>query len=214
MLVAGLAAAQGTEPRTKASDYPASAGILGAEYLLHSIPTKNGAIFARGYLVVEVAVYGAKPGKLAVENRNFTLRIDVGKNGRKQVLLPVSSGMVASSLKYGDEDRPHAIATGSAGDVGVILGRPTQTERFPGDPAPRQSRLPEPPRAPTEDRSGLGKPENMPVEELLQRLALPEGEVVLPVSGYLYFAYSGKTKAIRSVELLYEGPAGNLVLKL
>ena len=34
------------------------------------------------------------------------------------------------------------------------------------------------------------------------------------MSGFLYFAYRGKTKALKSLELLYSGPEGTAVLKL
>src|SRR5438309_2338488 len=66
MLAASLAWAQYEVPR-KANEYPAHASWpefeIGAEYLVHSIPTDNGSLFARDYLVVEVAIY---PGKQPV----------------------------------------------------------------------------------------------------------------------------------------------------
>ena len=53
-----------TEPKGKASDYPAHAAAgnvsIGAEYLVHSIPAGNQTLVAPDYLVVEVALF---PGK-------------------------------------------------------------------------------------------------------------------------------------------------------
>jgi hypothetical protein len=44
-------------PRSKASDYPAHIALtgmeIGAEYLVHSIPSEKGDYFAKEYLVVE-----------------------------------------------------------------------------------------------------------------------------------------------------------------
>jgi len=49
---------------------------------------------------------------------------------------------------------------------------------------------------------------------LVQKAALPEGDRTLPVAGLLFFQYSGKAKNIRSVDLIYNGPAGKATLKL
>ena len=47
-----------------------------------------------------------------------------------------------------------------------------------------------------------------------QKAALPEGDRTLPVAGLLFFQYSGKAKSIRSVDLIYNGPAGKATLEL
>ena len=44
--------------------------------------------------------------------------------------------------------------------------------------------------------------------------ALPEGDRALPQAGLLFFEYRGKTQGIRSIELIYDGPAGKATLKL
>ncbi len=197
------------EPRPQPADYPVHAVLgkaaLGAEYLVHTVSGRNQSFLARDYLVVEVGLYPAKGTTLVVSNSHFTLRL----NGKKSVLIAQPPAFVAASLKYPDwEYRPSVIAVAGVGDAGVILGRPQRTERFPGDPVPSRERLPDPPKAPSpQDRSGLEKtpvrPEEVAVEE-----ALPEGEISRPVRGYLYFHYKGKTKSIRSVELVYNGPGG------
>ena len=40
-------------------------------------------------------------------------------------------------------------------------------------------------------------------DEIAVEAALPEGKNRTPVSGFLYFVYTGRTKSIKRVELLY-----------
>ncbi len=219
LLAVGLLCGQGpygTSARPTAADYPIHAQMgeawLGADYHVRSVLARGQSIMVQDYLVVEVALY-PPPGKsLAVSAGQFTLRL----NGKKQLLHAQAPGFVAAALKYPDwERRPTLVATGSVGNAGVIIGRPEQTERFPDDNRPTRTRLPAPPRAPApENPSGLDKEEPPKPEELVVEAALPGGEFKGTVSGYLYFAYKGKTKSIRTLELLYEGPAGAAALRL
>jgi len=214
MLTAALAWAAGIDPRPAATDYPAHARgdavSLGAEYMVRSLSARNQTFVVNDYLVVEVGLYPAQGRRLLVSSGHFTLRV----NGKKEVLFPQTPGMVAASMKYPDwERRPELVAGGGVGGVDVMIGGNPQVERFPGDPRPRQTRLPAPPRAP----SGKPEPEQEAApraEELISESALPEGETSQPVAGYLYFAYRGKIKAIRSLELIYNGPAGEFSLRL
>jgi hypothetical protein len=48
----------------------------------------------------------------------------------------------------------------------------------------------------------------------VQRSSLPEGDRTLPQAGLIFFQYRGKTEGIRSVELIYSGPAGKATLML
>jgi hypothetical protein len=41
-----------------------------------------------------------------------------------------------------------------------------------------------------------------------------EGDRALPQAGLLFFEYRGKTQGIRSLELIYNGSAGNASLAL
>jgi len=203
-----------TEPKNKAADYPAhgTAGNIsvGADYLVHSIPAGNQTFLARDYLVVEVAVFPGKDAPVEIGGNTFTLRI----SGKNLVLSPDSPGFVAASLRYPDwEMHPRAEASAGVGDTGVILGRPSAVGRFPGDPTPTQNRLPQPPRAPN-DRNGIEQQEPERAEDVIARTALPEGATARPVSGFLYFPYKGKTKSIKSVELIFRDKSGTVTLPL
>jgi hypothetical protein len=48
----------------------------------------------------------------------------------------------------------------------------------------------------------------------VQKAVLPEGDRALPVAGLLFFSYRGKTDSIRSMELIYSGPAGKATVAL
>jgi hypothetical protein len=192
-------------PKDRAEDYAthATAGglALGAEYLVHSIPAGSQTLLASDYLVIDVALFPPRDQAVEIASGTFTLRL----NGKKQVLYPVVPGFVAASLKYPDwVVRPNAQVTAGVGDAGVVLGRPPVVGRFPDDPHPGQSRLPRAPRAPTpDDQRGIEQEEPESIDQVIARTALPDGPVVKPVSGYLYFAYKGKIRAIKSLELIY-----------
>ncbi len=210
LLGAAMLHAQGTTPKPNASDYPAHATsgdfTLGAEYLVHSIPAPEGSYFTNDYLVVEAALFGPHLARVKMSAEQFTLRI----NGQKRALMSQAPGIVGASLKYPDwEQRP--TLTASAGPI--IFGGPAPVERFPGDPGARRG--PPPPRVPNAENPGdQSREPAMPVEERIQRSAMPEGEHVAPAGGLLFFPFKGKTKSIRSLELLYDGPAGKASLKL
>lgn len=205
---------QGTQPKSQPAGYPAHARAgaisIAAENMGHSLATAEGAILVNDYLVIEVALYSDQP--FAISSGQFTLH----RAGRKQVLLPQTPGIVAASLKYPDwEQRPTLVGGVGVGDGEITLGRPAPVGRFPDDRR-AQSRIPGGiPRAPDPpDRSGADKPPPTSIEEVVSRSALPEGEVHPPVSGFLFFPYKGKLKAMRDLELRYEGPAGAVSLPL
>ena len=57
-------------------------------------------------------------------------------------------------------------------------------------------------------------PERRAMEQKVQKATLPEGDRALPVAGLIFFQYGGKTKGIKSLELMYDGPSGKATLKL
>ncbi len=214
MLAAALAVAAGLDPRPKSEDYPAHVptgqAVLGAESLVRSFSAQGQTFLIPDHWVIEVAVYPERGRSFLLAAGHFALRI----NGKKSLLLPQTPAMVAASLKYPDwERRPELVVGGGVGDRGVIVGPRDPVERFPGDPRPRQSRLPVPPRVPA-GVPGVEKEVGPRPEELVVEAALQEGEISQPVAGYLYFFYKGKPRSVRKLELLYEGPAGQCVLRL
>jgi hypothetical protein len=48
----------------------------------------------------------------------------------------------------------------------------------------------------------------------VQKASLPEGDRALPLAGLIFFQYRGRTKSIRSIELVYAGAAGKATLTL
>ena len=202
----------GQEPVRKLSDYPAQVKlggvVLGVEKLGPAIPSPGGAYYADGYLVLEAAFFSeARDQRVAISHSHFSLRI----NGAKTVVPPDSPGAVAASIKYPDwERRSHLEVGGGVGDGSVVIGRPQPVGRFPGDRRPVDGRVPNP--VPPIENPTHGPAEAIPVEEIVDRAALVEGERVLPLWGCLYFPYKGKLKSIRKLELVYAGPLGDAVL--
>jgi hypothetical protein len=203
------------EPTRKPQEYPAHVRvgniIIAAENLGPSVPTPSGGIYLKDYIAIEVAVFSpsALRSTATLSPYHFGLRI----NGSRSMLRPDSPGFVAAALKYSDWERYRGLeARAGVGDAGVVLGRPTPAGRFPGDRRPIEGRAPNPvPRV----ESPTSKPKDeTPIEELVQNAALIEGEPVLPVSGALYFQYKGKLKKIKTLELVYEGPSGEVSLKI
>lgn len=210
-----VAALAQIEPRQAAKDYPAQAVLssasFGVEYLVRSVSAQNRTFFLNEYLVVELGVFPARGVKVPLALSQFRLRVTQKK---KQETLPaIGPEFVAASLHYPDWNyRRGAEAAVGAGDGAVILGRPRTVERFPGDPSGR-SRPPNPPRAPDTDH-GVEQPEPVRAEDVVNATALREGEADHAVAGFLYFPWKGKTRDLRSVELVYEGPAGSAVVRL
>ena len=216
-VLASTLSAQGTQPKPQATGYPGSARTgtlsIGAENWGHAISCADGSTEVGDYIAIEVALYndGNKPFSLSAGH--FSLRL----NGKKQVLFPQSLGIVQASVKYpGYERENELVGYGGVGNAGVIIGGRPNVERFPGDPRPQQRRTPLPspaPPAPGDNSAEVRQPKLKP-DEIVAKAALVEGEAHPPVSGFLFFAYKGKLKSIKKMELLYEGPAGAASLVL
>jgi hypothetical protein len=207
-LFVGLAYAQGTAPRAKSEDYPvhaqARSADVGAEFMVHSFSGGERTYLLKGFLVVEVALYPPEGRTVDVHSGNFMMRV----NGRKQELLPQPPSIVVTALAHPEWDGPSRVEAGTGmGDARVTLGQPRPAQ-IPGIPMPRQ--VPQPTRVPKDDPSGLPPSERVKPEKLVLDTALPQGEARRPVSGFLYFAYSGKASSIKSLELRYE----DAILKL
>jgi hypothetical protein len=204
------------EVARKPSDYPVQATIgfviIAAENLGPSVPTPSGGLFTSDYIAIEVAVYPQQgPKQATITHQEFALRI----NGAKVPLPPDSAGAVAASIKYPDwEERRRIEATAGVGGADVILGRPRAVERFPGDQRPVEQQGRVNGRVPPVENPVGKKTEDTPIEELVRRAALPEGDSLLPISGCLFFRYKGKLKSIKKLELLYTGSLGEASLRI
>ena len=203
-----LLSGEGTAPKPKPQDYGVHVQVadvsIGAEFHYRSFLAAGRSLFVDKHLVVEVALYGPKGKRLDVSAGQFSLRV----NGKKRALLPQAPQVIAYAMKWGDSG---LVVMGGMGNRRVILGGPEPGPRFPGDPRPS----PSPPRAPeAEDRSGVNPRGEVDQGKLMAEAALPHGDKLLPVSGYIYFRYNKKTKSIRKLVLLYQGPAGATSLRL
>jgi hypothetical protein len=201
LAVAIAAHAQGTTPKASATEYPVhvKSGLneIGAEYMVHSFSAGEQMYVAEKYLVVEVALFPPKGKSVKVEASKFSLRV----NGKKPLAVQ-NPAMVAASLKHQGWLSRHGLDGGiGLPGIGGGMGGPRTQSPFPGGPDP--NRLPEPPRAPGGDSNTPHKDELNP-EELLMKTALPEGNFDGPVSGFLYFPWTGKASAIKSIDLMYD----------
>lgn len=208
---------QGTKPHPKPTQYPVHAAVgkivIGAENWGHGFTSPLGSYSADDFIVIEVALYAEGNVPFDYSPQNFTLRL----NKKGTPLLTESPGAVAASIKYPDwEQRRELNGQVGAGDMDVILGRQRPVERFPGDPRTTQGQpaggpLPRAPQP--EDASGV-KVQKPTIDQVVARVALAGGVAHPPIAGFLFFPYKGKMKALKTVELIYEGPAGSASLVL
>ena len=189
--------AVGLPPRLAPSDYQShvQAGTLtlAAEFMGHGIPTEEGGPYASDlYVVVSAALYGPPGTKIQLNSSDFSLRI----NGKKPPLPGQPYVRLFPTLRDPDWEPTKAeqdqIALASAGAAG---GRGGSQPTF--RPAPLQM--------PIERRHTM--------EQRVLKASLPEGERALPQAGLLYFDWRD-LKSIRSMELVYAGPAGKASLTL
>jgi hypothetical protein len=185
---------KGMPPRVSPSEYQAHAQAgtvtVAAEFTGHSIATPQGTFTTEEYIVVETGFFGPEGARLKVSAEDFSLRV----NGKKGAMSPQPFGLIASSLKDPEWEPPaekkSKTSMGGGGGGGKEQGE-----------AP-----PPPPK--------MSFPERRAMEQKVQKITLPEGDRPLPVAGLIYFQYGGKTKGIKSLELIYNGPAGKATLTL
>ena len=187
--------AVGLPPRLTPADYQfhvqAGSFAVAAEFMGHGVPTEEGGPYAvEGYVVVEAALFGPANTKIALSNKDFSLRI----NGKKPPVPSQDYVLVFPSLKDPDweplNSEKEQAATASAGG-----GRPGQPEFRPA-----------PPKMPIERRHVM--------EQRVLKASLAEGDRTLPQAGLLFFEWRGNLKNIRTMELEYNGPAGKAALAL
>src|SRR5262245_54319662 len=171
--------------------------------MVTSVAGTGGMYVVPDHLVVEVALFPPKGEAVAVGPGDFELRVD-GKT-----LRPVTPGMVVAAIERSEWKYPRGVqATAGMGNDTVVVGGPTrQSPPWAGT----TRRTPTPPRAPEpENRSGLPPAEPVKLTDLVVNAALPQVDFRGPVSGFLYFSFTGKASKIRTVSLVY----GDTTLKL
>ena len=187
---------KGMPPRGGPGDYQAHAAAgkvtIGAEFMRHAVPTPQGSFSNENYVAVEVGLFGAPGQRIQISVDDFSLRI----NGKK-ALPSQPYGVVLADLLDPEWEPPEppkpkssSLSTGGGDDSG----------RQPGDPPPPPPKMP--------------LPLVRIMQQKVQKAAVPEGDRALPEAGLLFFSYRGQSKGIKSVELIYSGPAGKATLTL
>ena len=188
---------QGLPPRVAPADYRAQAKvgdvIIAAEFTGHGIPNAQEPLNSENYVAVEVGLFGPADARLTITATDFSLRI----NGKKEALPSRPWGMAAKEIK----DPEWVPEDGAAGpkSKGGISGSGGGNQEA-GSPPPL------PPKVPIELLRNW--------QARLRKAAIAEGDRVLPQAGLVFFQHRGKIENIRSVELIYEGPAGKAALTL
>lgn len=186
-----LSRAGGLPPRASASDYqfraPAGKVTIAAEFMGHGIATLEGGPYtAEDYVVVEAALFGPADARFPISYKDFSLRV----NGKKTAAPAVPYLEVFKSLKDPDWEPPEKEASKTSFNSG------------PGNSS-------DPPRL-----------VHMPIEMQramqlrVTKVSLGEGDRPLPQAGLLFFEFHGEVKNIRSLELIYNGPAGKATLAM
>jgi hypothetical protein len=190
--------AGGLPARPSAADYQfhaqAGTATIAAEFMGHGVPTLDGGPYTtEDYVIVEAAIFGAPGARMNVTYQDFSLRL----NGKKMPLPAQSTVLVFKTLKDPDWEPTQAekdkgktsMSTGGGG-----AGGPTN------DSLPALIKMPMPLRHAMEQR--------------VLKVSLAEGERALPQAGLLFFEFHGAEKNIRSLELIYSGPAGKATLPI
>jgi hypothetical protein len=185
---------QGIPPRAAPGDYQAHAQAgsvtVAAEFIGHFVPTSQGTLTTDDFVVVEAGLFGEPEARLKLSSEDFSLRI----NGRKMPLPSRPYGMVTGSLKDPDLEPPASSSSKPKTSIGGGGGQ--------GD----SDTPPAPVHIPIEVQRAMA--------QRVQKASLAEGDRSLPQAGLIFFPYKGKGKDIRSIELLYNGPAGQATLPL
>lgn len=183
---------KGMPPRAAPSDYQAhtQAGTLtlAAEFMRHAVPTPEAPYSTEDFVIVEAGLFGPPQARLTISIGDFSLRI----NGKKMALPSQPYGLAFSSLKD-PEWEPPSKPKGEKATLDAGGGQPDDSFH----PIVRM---------PIERKRTM--------QQRVQRASMPEGDRALPAAGLLFFEYRGKPESIRSLELIYSGPAGKATLAL
>lgn len=201
--------------RLDPSRFPHEAAVDGyrlrAVFTGRSMLSAERSVFVRNHLLVEVLLTPPPNRQDRVGLGAFALRI----NGESHPRLAQAPGVAAYAVRNPAlQEGPRLEAGAQAGGGRVVWGsggRGTHP-RFPGDPRV-------PPRKPAEDRDAAPVRDAAELDgDAVQENAFPEGVIVEPVAGYLYFPAEIDLGKIRKLELIFQprgmdGPAATLRLK-
>lgn len=186
---------KGMPPRTAPTEYQkhvqVGAVTIAAEFTGHGIGTPQGALTTEDYVVVEMGLFGPEGARAKLAIDDFSLRV----NGKKVALSCQPYGVVLGSLKDPEWEPPAESKKSKSSMTGGGGGGQGESNEPPT-----------PPKMPFPVRRAM--------EQRVQKAALPEGDRALPVAGLIFFQYRGKTQGIKSLELIYSGPAGKATLTL
>jgi hypothetical protein len=185
-------AAQGLPPRATPADYQtqgkAGSVTIAAEFDSHSVPLAEGPLTTNEFVVVEAALFGPGGARLALSPQNFSLRV----NGKKMPAPAQPAGLVLKSLK---DPAYEPLVKSEVGKTKIGESGGAGGGQDEGPPAP--------PKVPIEVQLSM--------EKRTKKASMPQGDRPLPQAGLLFFEFGGKA---RSVELIYDGPAGKATLNL
>jgi len=136
-------------------------------------------------------LFGPPGARTTLSSGDFSLRL----NGKKTALPSQPFGLVVAKVKDPEWEPPAPTGAKSK----TVLNTSGGEQSDPKTP-------PAPVEVPFEVRRAMA--------QRVQKATLPEGDRLLPQAGLLFFQYSGKTQSLRSIELIYSGPAGKATLAL
>jgi hypothetical protein len=190
---------EGMPPRATPGDYQAQAKAatvtIAAEFKGHFVPTPDGLLSTDDYVVVEVALFGPADARLKLSFEDFSLRL----NGKKTPEPSQSDVVVFKSVKDPEWEPPDKDKEEKAGKTSMSSGGGGRGAPADAGPPP----VVHPPL-----------PLQRSWEHRVEKVSLMEGERPLPQAGLIFFRYGGKTKNLRSIELIYNGAGGKAILAL
>ena len=188
--------AKGMPPRATPADYQAQAQAgavtIAAEFRGHSVPTLEATLSTEDYVAIEMGLFGSPGARIKLSSGDFFLRI----NGKKTLLPSQPYGLVVGTVKDPEWEPP--VPAASKSKTSLNGGGKSEQGEANAPPAPVQIPI------------GVQRA----MAQHVQKASLPEGDRALPQAGLIFFQYRGKTQSIRSIELIYSGPAGKATLRL
>src|ERR1035438_8317850 len=184
-------------PRAAVTDYPAHVQVgmytIGADFAGHSLPTQEGLLHSEDYVVIEAGINGPPEARLMLSLGDFSLRI----NGNKKPVAAEPYELAGKSVKDPDYQEPE---TNKSSKTMVNTGGGKADGTDPNAPPPALIPIP------FEIKRGW--------QLRVKRDSLPIGDRALPVAGLLFFSHGAGVKSIRSMELIYSGPAGKVTIPI